>query len=396
MAKLQMFDVVFDGDNTAVYRSGEVVRGFVRIVLGEVKNDVRGIQIKFKGESHTRWSEGDGKNNRCYSAREVYFKEKIICWGKSKNDPGASKLTLESGEHRFPFSFQIPNVPLPFPFESCVGWIRYRIMCKIDRPWKFNHNTERLFTVVGTPIDLNTMPHARIPSHQEATKTVCCLCCAQGPIIVKASTDKGAYVSGESIFVSGTIENNTSREIIDITYKLVQFVTYFSSGGHKTRRTFTMVKDKAPGCKSGEVARMDWKPLILPSIPPSGPQGCNIIKIEYFVEFEGDVSSTPLDAEVKLPVTIGTVPLYQSQYPDPSAVVSEQPSASAATAPPPSYQVAVEGLQEIPSKSGHDYTFGKLMYAPQYPTYNLPASAPTWDPAHPPQQAQSGYYPPKY
>lgn len=40
--------------------------------------------------------------------------------------------------------------------------------------------------------------------------------------------------------------------------------------------------------------------------------------------------------------------------------------------PPPSYEIAVGGLHEIPSKSGYDYTFGKLMYAPRYPFYNLP------------------------
>ena len=43
-------------------------------------------------------------------------------------------------------------------------------------------------------------------------------------------------------------------------------------------------------------------------------------------QFEADISSTPLDAEVKLPVIIGTVPLQQSLYADPSAVVVDQPS----------------------------------------------------------------------
>ena len=42
MAKLQCFDVVFDDNNSSIYSSGDVVRGFVRIVLGEPKNDVRG------------------------------------------------------------------------------------------------------------------------------------------------------------------------------------------------------------------------------------------------------------------------------------------------------------------------------------------------------------------
>ncbi|XP_038067022.1 arrestin domain-containing protein 3-like [Patiria miniata] len=390
MGKLRVFEVIFDGDDIGVFQSGEVIRGFIKIVLDEAKNDVRGIQIKFVGEAYTHWSEGSGKDSTSYSGREVYFKEKVICWGKGKHHVGASSLSLESGEHHFPFSFQIPNVPLPFPFESPMGWIRYKVVCKIDRPWKFDHHTERLFTVIGIPMDLNQMPHARYPSRAESSKTICCLCCGQGPITTIASTDKGAYVPGQSIFVSGTVHNNSSRSIVDLAVKLIQIVTYFSSGrSHTTRRT-TLVKDKGPGCGAWEVATMDWKPLVIPSIPPSGPQGCNIIKIEYQIQFVGGISSTNWDAEVIVPVTIGTIPLHPTSYTDPSAVVIDQPSSIAnvsivPASPLPSYQVACGGLREIPSKSGHDYTFGKLMYAPQYPTYNLPAQPPSWNPTQPPQ-----------
>ncbi|XP_038076056.1 arrestin domain-containing protein 3-like [Patiria miniata] len=397
--KLQAFEVIFDGDDVDVFKSGDVIRGYVKLVLRDAKSDVRGIKISFKGKAHTHWSEGSGDNRRSYSGYETYFKEKLVCWGKSKQDVHATKLTLESGEHRFPFSFQIPNKPLPFPFESYHGWIRYKVSCKIDRPWKFDHRTERLFTVIGIPIDLNTMPSARYPVRDQSSQTVCCLCCASGPVLTKASTDKSAYVPGESIFVSGTVENNSSRDIIDLTAKLVQMVVYFSTSGHTERRSETMVKVKAPGCGGGQVALMDWSPLLVPPIPPTGPQGCSIIRIEYYVLFEGDITNTPFDAEVRLPVTIGTIPLhqplYQPSYADPSAVVLNQPSsnASAPPLPPPCYEVAMGGPQEIPSKSGYDYTFGKLMYAPQYPTYNLPASAPTWDPAYPPQQGDTAYPP---
>ncbi len=57
--------------------------------------------------------------------------------------------------------------------------------------------------------------------------------------------------------------------------------------------------------------------------------------------------------------------------------------------PPPSYELAMGGPQEIPSKSGYDYTFGKYMYAPKYPYYSFPDAG---DPAHPP--AAQGMYPP--
>ncbi|XP_022097460.1 arrestin domain-containing protein 3-like [Acanthaster planci] len=388
--KLQVFEVVFDGDNVDVFRSGDVVKGFIRLVLRGEKGNVRGIKISFKGIAHTHWSEGSDDKRRSYYGHEVYFKENLICLGKGKEDTTATRMCLESGEHHFPFSFQIPNRPLPFPFESHTGWIRYKVSCKIDRPWKFDHRTERLFTVIGIPIDLNAMPNARYPVHRESSNTVCCLCCATGPILTKASTDKSAYVPGESIYISGTVENNSSRDIVNLTVKLIQVVLYLSNGGHRCSRSYTIIKEKAPGCRGGEVARLDWKPLLIPPIPPTGPQGCNIIRIEYVVQFEGDISNTPLDAHVMLPVTIGTVPLHQPMYGDPSAVVINQPSSidsAPPLPPPPSYEITVGGPQEIPSKSGYDYTFGKLMFAPQYPTYNLPVQPPTWDPAYPPSRA---------
>ena len=55
--------------------------------------------------------------------------------------------------------------------------------------------------------------------------------------------------------------------------------------------------------------------------------------------------------------------------------------------PPPTYEEAFGGAQEIPSASGHDYTFGKLTYAPKYSYFNLPPT--TGDMAYPPATGQS-------
>ena len=57
---------------------------------------------------------------------------------------------------------------------------------------------------------------------EEDEKTVCCLCCAEGPIIGRCETDKKGYVPGETIWVSGFVDNPSSREIADIKAKLVQ------------------------------------------------------------------------------------------------------------------------------------------------------------------------------
>ena len=60
-----------------------------------------------------------------------------------------------------------------------------------------------------------------MPSKNEDMKEVCCCCCAQ-PVMTSAQTDKGGYVPGETIWVSGMVDNKTSRDIFDVTARLQQ------------------------------------------------------------------------------------------------------------------------------------------------------------------------------
>ena len=67
---------------------------------------------------------------------------------------------LPPGQHIFPFSFTLPP-NLPSSFEGGVGYVRYTVKGTIDKPWKFDHNTKRPFTVVAL-LDLNTQPNAAV------------------------------------------------------------------------------------------------------------------------------------------------------------------------------------------------------------------------------------------
>ena len=71
-----------------------------------------------------------------------------------KDNGSTDRIKLTAGEHRFPFQFQIPNMPLPPPFEASYGYVRYYVMVTIDRPWKFDHHTMRIFSIF-TVKDLN-------------------------------------------------------------------------------------------------------------------------------------------------------------------------------------------------------------------------------------------------
>lgn len=65
-----------------------------------------------------------------------------------------------AGNYSYPFQMQLPN-SLPSSFEGAHGNVRYYIKCAIDRPWKFDHKTKRVFTVISQ-LDLNRVPDALV------------------------------------------------------------------------------------------------------------------------------------------------------------------------------------------------------------------------------------------
>ena len=47
----------------------------------------------------------------------------------------------------------------------------------------------------------------KIPVSGNDSKTLCCLCCASGPIQAQVHLDRTGYVAGEFILVNGSVEN---------------------------------------------------------------------------------------------------------------------------------------------------------------------------------------------
>ena len=75
----------------------------------------------------------------------------IQLWGNGKDTQ-----ELTSGRYEFPFKFQLASdTVLPTSFESHKGYIRYSLLARIRRSWKFDHTTTRAITV-NEVVDINT------------------------------------------------------------------------------------------------------------------------------------------------------------------------------------------------------------------------------------------------
>ncbi|XP_071483476.1 arrestin domain-containing protein 3-like [Diadema antillarum] len=407
MGKLQVFEVLLEG-NCDVYKPGDIIHGQVRIVLSGEKGDIRGIKVVCKGKSYTHWSEsrGSGEHRRTihYSWKIPYFKQEIILRGEGKNNKAASRMKLPMGDHRFPFQFQLPMQSMPPPFEGTVGYVRYYIKTTIDRPWKFDHKVHRFFSI-WTVKDLNLMPNILNRPGAVSEKTVCCLCCESGPIRIEAYLDKSGYAPGESILITMNLNNQTGRDIISLKAALIQYAEYKAKHGgstHKRHSSKRVAELLFQDFNNQDVLNYVDRPMLIPPIPPNNFDNCPNISVVYKVKFEVDVSGTPIDLKLELPIIIGTVPAmphviaaqqqgspYGAQAPPQQAMYppqgppqqlatyapppgyqappQNQPQPTSPYLPPPSYEVAMEGFQQIEGKKG---SFGTTTYAPRYPYYH--------------------------
>ena len=140
-------------------------------------------------------------------------------------------------------------------------------------------------------------------------KTICCLCCASGPLIVEAKTDKAAYCPGDIVTISATFQNNSSKKVK--TYaKLKQRRTFMA----KTRlRSTTNSYDLIPlEGSDGQLVELDeggsssWNGMRF-KIPPWFPSlKCKVIEVINYIEVGLNIPMT-FNTEVYLPVVIGTI-----------------------------------------------------------------------------------------
>ncbi|XP_046337176.2 arrestin domain-containing protein 2-like isoform X1 [Haliotis rufescens] len=376
MEKPNIFVVSFS-NLQGVYYAGQVMQGNVTVELIDTMK-MRGIHLQFEGSAYVHWTErhttGSGDNRHTetyhYSAEEQYFHQDILLAGRWKQQSGEN-IHLPVGRHTFPFAFQLPP-QLPSSFEGEYGYVRYTAKGIIDKPWKFNHETKRMFTVICI-LDLNQDQNVRIPAQCAKSKTLCCWCCASGPISANFSIDRQGYVPGEAIILKAEIDNQSNRRIKSSSVKMRMVTIYHTI--RKSRTSSRVVARLMHGeIQKGGHDYWNGDQLVIPPLPPSLLVGCNIIDIGYIVQLEVTPSGPSFDLDIPLPVIIGTIPLQSvlAQHPPtappvgapmimPNPAGAPQPDTGAqhspAGAPPPGSEAPPAYPPALPSYE--ECVFGK-------------------------------------
>lgn len=285
------------------YFPGENVNGHLVVNLSSGMKMVR-IKVCFLGKGAVQWTEvGRGRENATeitYSDHEPYFNSEINVY----NGPN-----LPTGVRNFPFNFTLPY-NIPSSFERKDGHVRYWVDGFIVNPGrdrKLDHRCHRLVTVNGL-MDLNLSPWSpkcRQPGENSKHKTLWCFC-PSGPISAVIHTNRTGFVPGEMIVFNAEIDNQSNRQINGSKLRLVEHVHYVTQ--RKTKSETKVVVEIDPGTSDM------WEGVVMriPAVLQTNLAGnCRIIKIKYELEFHVIPSGMSSALVVKLPITIGTIPLQE-------------------------------------------------------------------------------------
>ena len=292
-----------------VYYPGMTVTGTVFAVNDEPK-DYKAIKVRIVGFAHVHWSESTvseysgRRQTRHYSARVGYLNTFIRIWDK---DTSAGGGQFPAGSYQYPFSLKLIGNNLPASYEGTVGKIKYTVEARVIKDGLLKRDTVRKTTIkIANVVEINR-PDLLQPKSMEVQKTLCCLCCASGPIVIIARIPRTGYcIHQDSIPVEVSMENGSSREIRQVVASIHKLVDYTAEYHYRQDRldVATIASEPVPAHNTTV-----WKPppLAVPDTPTTSIN-CGILQVNYFLRVKAAISWA-INPTVDIPIVLGNVPL---------------------------------------------------------------------------------------
>ncbi|XP_073323301.1 arrestin domain-containing protein 3-like [Pagrus major] len=285
----------------STFSSGDLITGHISFQLTK-KTTVTAIMMAVKGMVHVQWTSG-GKHKKVHKAKLDFFELKSVIVPENSVTGGGTKL--QPGTHVYPFTCQLPQGDFPSSFSGYHGEIKYTVKVDINRSWHRSKDFVTEFNFVDR-IAIN-QPELSAPLSGSNTMTVCCLWCASGPITITASSEKKAFIPGETAKIICDISNASSR-MATPTVKLKQKQGYYCS------KSVNIIHFKTLSSSTGQPIRAyttDVNTEFMLTIPSSASltiSNCNILEVEYFIEVSLKVLSSS-DLTVMIPIILCDTPV---------------------------------------------------------------------------------------
>ncbi|KAJ1179594.1 hypothetical protein NDU88_004828 [Pleurodeles waltl] len=291
---LKTFTVLLlEDEGRSGYAGGESVRGQVILELG---SELSFLALRIRASGGARVSLTESRHNTVNEEKANY-----LDLTHTLKESGAEGVTLCAGKHEFPFSFQLPQVPLVTSYSGKYGSIAYYLVSILEQPYASVQSARREFQVIHH-IDVN-LPSLLAPVSKCKEKVVGCLYFASGPISLNAKIDRNGYCNGEAIRIYAEIENCSSRLIVPKA-AIFQIQTYLSNGKTKTFRQM-LANVRGNHIASGSTDCWNGKTLKIPPVTPS-ILNCGLIRVEYTLAVYTHIPGAK-KLMIELPLVIGTL-----------------------------------------------------------------------------------------
>ncbi|GAB0088642.1 arrestin domain-containing protein 17 [Sergentomyia squamirostris] len=373
--------VTFDNNPSGIYSTGQTLSGRVELTIPKVKT-VKVVTLNIVGYAKCRWEETElrshGYHGRTYKGRVDYisFSMNLV-----EPEKGEKTVDMPPGTHYYTFTYDLPH-EIPTSFEGSTGYIRYYVIIDLETPlsWNFDQKFKTAFTVLkqfDLNIDANLLS---LPSQGTVDQNLSFGPFKNGPVTIIANTAQTGYVPGQTIIVHADIQNASTAKINEIRFSFQQIIRYISIKPKiKTRmKVITVAEARVGYLDQNQQNRTFDQYLQIPSLPPSCTSLCKIITITYEVRVEAKVSGFYRNPEVKIPITLGTIPLTNNVF---STVPNSNLSQSTVNPtgaprvqgnmPPPSYEECIFGAAQVRDDEDDENTvISCTNCTPRYPVYN--------------------------
>ena len=314
------FKVQLNNPPEGVYFPGMMVTGTVTAET-DVPKDYKQIKVQLVGKADVHWVErhhdrraghaGHDRRTVHYRSDEQYIDCAAVLW--DKDNAGGSAFPV--GIHNYNFSFQLAGPKLPASFKGTVGQIRYTVEARVVKQGLLKRDTTATAIIpLHNTVTINS-PQLMSPVSMKVQKTLCCWCCASGPIVMNVQIPRtGFCIKNDSIPIKVSVENGSSREIRQVIASIHKQVVYTARGSHRHDETNRHDSDNIATIGSELITPHNsivWRPNPL-TIPETSPTltSCAIIQVNYLLRVTAAIS-WGINPCINIPITLGNVPLSE-------------------------------------------------------------------------------------
>lgn len=153
----------------------------------------------------------------------------------------------------------------------------------------------------------------QLPVAMEIMKSLCCWPCSSGKMLITLKIPFGAYAAGQMIKYYLDIKNQSMTDIESHGVELCKKITFTAKSPRTTKRK---TKDVLTSVSSREKClrltnRIIEGSIYVPTTPPS-TNHYDILFVEYKLRAILYLSGCNSNAEITVPLIIGTVPIRES------------------------------------------------------------------------------------